>query len=101
MAAGEQKIWREQNTEAFSALTATAFRPAVAARCAGRPLQRPTNRALWGLKMHGFTLAIENAVGKHEAVVGPNALRSNSPPRIPPERFFGNRQRHKQTAEAG
>lgn len=56
--------------------------------CADASCGEPTNRVLWGLKMHGFTLAIENAVGKREAVVGLDKRRSNSPPRIPPERFF-------------
>ena len=65
-------------TEAFSALTATAFRPAVTARCVRTPLAANPHIAGCRLKSMGFTLAIENAVGKREAVVGLDKRRLDS-----------------------
>lgn len=51
------------------------------------------------LKSMGFTLAIENAVGKREAVVGLDKRRSNSPRRTYRRNaFFGNWQRHRRNA---
>ena len=56
----------------------------------------PTNRALWALKMHGVTLAVGNAAGKREAVVGLDKRRLDSPRRAYRRNaFFGNRQRHR------